>query len=289
MNGTRFLGFKQRLGVAPLSPMWRALKRQGAYILMTGIGIGAFYGCEDRIELDLHDAAPHIVIMGEITNRQTSHFVSVHRTVPIASDVLSSPVSGAWVRVTDDRGRVFVFNEMTPGSYRSGVFRGVVGMRYTLEVQVDEKTFTATSQMPPPVNIDSLGTSSTTLFGNENIYVTLKFDDPPAVANYYRYLTGVNGAAPVFNAVFSDKFNDGLHVSHELMNFGVGLQVGDSVKIQRQYIDEATFLYWRSITSTHPGSAAPANPPTNLAHGALGYFSAYSVSEYELVIPEKPE
>lgn len=257
-------------------------------ILVIGIiaGTALLSGCEDLIELDLHDAGPQLVIVGEITNRQRTHTVTIHQTVPVSSGRLADPVSGATVRVTDENGRVFHFAETEPGVYISGVFRGVIGRTYTLETIVSGVHYTAQSTMPEIVNIDSIGTSSSRIFGEESMYITLKFNDPPRVANYYRYLTSVNGGPFQFNSIFNDTFNDGLHVSHELRNFGVDLEIGDEVKIQRQHIDAATYLYWRSIASSNPASAAPANPPSNINHGALGYFSAYAVNEYEVVIPD---
>jgi hypothetical protein len=38
------------------------------------------------------------------------------------------------------------------------------------------------------------------------------------------------------------------------------------------------FNYWNSLTTTtlSNGSAAPANPISNISNNALGYFSAYS-------------
>lgn len=263
------------------------LDRLRIFLASGCILLGLLSGCEDLIELDLNDAHPRVVIVGEITNRQKVHTVTIHQTVPVTSGDMFDPVSGATVRVTDENGRIFNFNEAEPGAYQSRVFRGVIGRKYTLEAEVDGIVYKAESIMPPVVNIDSIGTSSTTIFGQDNIYVTLKFNDPPNASNYYRYSTSVNGSPFQFNAIFNDKFNDGLHVSHELMNFGRDLEVGDEVKIQRQYIDEATYRYWRSIASSNPASSAPANPPSNISNGALGYFSAYSLNEYELVIPEK--
>ena len=37
--------------------------------------------------------------------------------------------------------------------------------------------------------------------------------------------------------------------------------------------------FWNAVQATNPGTAAPANPPSNISNGALGYFSAYSMAK----------
>src|SRR5690554_4246257 len=141
-----------------MSMIARDRSRWMVWLIGLGVGVGLLTSCEDQIELDLNDASPQIVIVGEITNRQKSHTITIHQTVPVSSGELSDPVSGAIVRVTEkssnSNGRVFVFNQANPGQYHSCVFRGIIGVQYVLEVEYGSKTFTATSQMPPVVNID---------------------------------------------------------------------------------------------------------------------------------------
>ncbi len=243
-------------------------------------------GCEDLITLDVQEVSPQFVIVGEINNRESRHEVTIHRTVPLSSSNAMAPVSGATVRVLDGLGRFYEYNEVEPGLYRSRLFRGQTGMEYKLEIAVEGTDFQATSNMPEIVLIDSLGTSSGNFMGEENKFVTLKFYDPPNKSNYYRYTLRVNEGAPRFMSVFDDKYNDGKFVTHELINFDMKLQPNDYVRVQRQHIDQATFLYWRSVSSSNPTASAPANPPSNISNGALGYFSAYSLLEYEMTIPQ---
>jgi hypothetical protein len=44
-------------------------------------------------------------------------------------------------------------------------------------------------------------------------------------------------------------------------------------------LDAGAYEYLRTfqeLVNNNPGSAAPANPNTNISNGALGYFSAWS-------------
>lgn len=242
-------------------------------------------GCEDVITLDLPADSSKVVIVGEISNRNKQHEVQVFRTTPIQSASAAQPVSLATVRVYDNRGRAYDFMEEEPGIYRSRRFLGQVGLAYQLTVQIGNQIYHATSVIPEPVNIDSLGISVGTFLDRSNRFITAKFHDPAGKTNYYRYLMKVNGNDWKYLNVYSDLYNDGKFVVHELLNFDVTLNPEDQVILQRQMIDQATYEYWRGYSAAHPASASPTNPISNLSNGALGYFSAYSFLEYDLIIP----
>src|SRR5690606_8787308 len=135
---------------------------------------------------------------------------------------------------------------------------------YELHVNVDGETYTASSQMPPLVRVDSVGTAVSDLFGEEEKYVALKYQDPPLQSNYYRYLISVNGGPTEFVHVASDKFNDGKYVSERLgsPDDDEDLVTGDAVAVYMQCVDKAMFDFWNAVQTTNPGTAAPANPPS---------------------------
>ena len=240
--------------------------------------------CEDVIDINLNDASPKLVIIGEVSNRTTTQQVTISRTVAFTSENPFDPVQGAQVEVVDDVGRVYQFSEQAPGIYVAENFRGRENTEYRLSVRVEGKQFNASSTMPRLVTVDSVGTSVANIFGDERKFVSLKYQDPPGVPNYYRYLMSVNGSP--FNMVYvtSDKFSNGKYVSEELADFDLELFLGDSVIVYMQCIDKAAFDFWNAVQSTNPGSAAPANPPSVFGDEALGYFSAHSVSEVSTTI-----
>lgn len=240
--------------------------------------------CEDLIQIDVNDAEANLVIVAEISNQEAHHEVYIHRTLPLSSTG-QDPVSGASVQVTDSTGRRFVYAEVEPGVYRSRLFRGRIGMTYQLNVEVDDVPFEAFSTMPAAVPVDSIGTAISSFMGEDRMFITLKFNDPPGQANYYGYKMSVNDGAFRFHNVYDDRFNDGRAVTHELFDLDLELQSGDKVRIQRRNIEQATYLYWRSVASANPAASAPANPPGNISNGALGYFSAHSINEYDVYVP----
>src|SRR5690606_28704083 len=111
-------------------------------------------GCEDVIDVDLKDATPQLIIVGEVSNRLEDQQVTISRTVDFTSDNPFDPVSGAEVTILDEDGRSFELIERAPGRYRSR-FKGETGHVYRLWVRVEGQEFTASSRMPESVLADS--------------------------------------------------------------------------------------------------------------------------------------
>lgn len=257
------------------------MKKFRCYILL--VMVVSALGCEDVIDVDLKDAAPKLVIVGEVYNGFTDQQVTVNRTVAFSSVNPFDPVSGGEVTVSDDQGHLFEFSEDEPGVYRSK-FAGEVGVEYTLHVRIDGNEYVATSRMPAPVAADSIGTGVRTVFDEERKYIGIKYQDPAGVPNYYRYVWSVNGGPIKTVRVSNDKYNDGKYVTEDVADFDTELKTGDSVSVWMQCIDKATFDFWNVVQSNNPGSAAPANPPSPFGSLALGYFSAQTVSYYTLTV-----
>lgn len=255
-------------------------------LLMGLVTLWSLNACEDLIELDLNEAEPLIVIAGEVSNVHMAHQIKVHRTVSVYAEQLLDPVSGATVEVQDDQGNRFVYEEITPGVYESQRWRGRIGREYTMQVEVEGELYTARSTMHEPVPVDSVGLGKNSFMGQENFFVSLKFNDPPQSANYYRYLMRVNQEPFRFIAIFDDKFNNGNAVSHDIYVLDHEIQPGDQISVHKQHVDYPVFRYWQRIGFANPAEAVPANPPSNIQGGALGYFSAYSLQEFEILVEE---
>lgn len=262
-----------------------------------------FSACEKVIDIDLEDAEPVLVIEGNISSISSRHYVQVQYSVPFSSAVSGTPVSGARVTVREelvdanDRGNSshsylgwnregvdFPYEEVRPGLYEIRNFHALPGRKYTLNVAHDAENYTASSIMPEPLPIDSVGTVLNTFFGEERKSAAILFQDPPNEPNYYRYLMTINGEPSNMIRVFNDRFNDGRMVQRNLMDFDVEFVTGDSVWIEKQCIDEHVYRYLSDIRSNNPGTAAPANPTSNFNNGALGYFSAYGATRVALII-----
>ena len=235
--------------------------------------------CEELIDVNLNDADPRFVIEGDLTDLESEQVIRISQTVAFDAPIRSQPINTAEVLVSDDKGRAYIFESRGNGVYLSR-FKPRNKTRYNLKVTIDKEVFEASSYMNSYIDVDSLGIIEDVVFNDTLYSVTQKFVDPKDEPNYYKYNISINGSPFVFSRVFSDKFNDGLFVTHQIAGRNREILLGDSVIVSRQIIDKQVYEYWNELQSINPGSAAPANPKSNISNGALGYFSVSSAKKY---------
>jgi hypothetical protein len=239
----------------------------------------ALCSCEELIDVNLNDANPRYVIEADLTDLTNDQIINVSQTVAFNEPVRNKPINNAAVVVTDDKGTIYNFNSTGNGAYKA-TFKPKPNTRYDLRVTIDEEVFESSSYMNAYVDVDSLGIMEDVIFSDTVYSVTLKFVDPIDQPNYYKYNISVNGSDFKFSRVFSDKFNDGLYVTHQVSDNNNDILIGDSIVVRRQIVDKPVFNYWNEVLSINPGSAAPANPTSNITNDALGFFSVSSAKKY---------
>lgn len=244
--------------------------------------------CEKVLDLNLAQTEPKVVIEGIFTNLNTNHLVSLSYTRNFDEDNVRTPISGALVTVTDETGRVISFTEQaSSGNYYSTRFRGVPGRTYTMSVTTKEQTYTATSKMPFPVPIRSLTQVELSFFGETRKLVEVNYTDPINVENFYYNKIYVNNIKRGSLNISSDRFNDGKPVKDAVFVSDPDLQAGDKVKIQLLTIDENVYRYLfaiSQITGNGGPPTTPANPKSNISNGAIGYFTASTITTDSLII-----
>jgi len=252
-----------------------------------------FSGCEKVIEFDLSDAKEVIVIEAAISNKRIPLTVKVSKTSPYFQRVSGNPVSGAQVNIHVDLGKPVYFEETESGVYTLEDISVVEGNWYNIDVDYNGVTYSARSYMPKVVPIadlqliyfDGLG------FLDSGYKIICFVRDPPIINNYYHLKYFVN-KEPVDDhgdiVVYSDRLFDGKTVG---LNQGAFVfQNKDTVSVEIQSIDKATYDYFstlRSITAVEAfQSASPSNPISNFNNGALGYFSAYTYERRRVIISD---
>lgn len=239
-------------------------------------------GCKKIIDIDTKNAPPKIVIEGKINDIQQDQIIKISKTVNYDADNNFPPVSGATVTVVDGSGNNFIFAEISPGIYMNNM-RGTSGEIYNLTVQVEGNTYTASSKMPNVVKLDSIGIVSNSFFGNTRRSAAAYFVDPQSETNYYRFTLTKNDLRSTRVYVNNDRLTNGNSQRIQLFfntnnDENENLESGDKIKVEMEDIDSHIFDYWFAIsqqTDRGPNQGTtPANPPSNLSNGALGYFSA---------------
>jgi hypothetical protein len=251
--------------------------------------VSTFLGCKKVIDVKLKNADIQTVITGEINNRPGPYTVTISKTVNFTSDNSFPPVSGAFVTIGGN-GVTDTLKETTPGTYLTQAIKGKVGETYKLFVSVEGKTYTSISTMPERVRLDSL---SFVLGRKDALYAVANFQDPPGVENYYQFIEYINGEKLPNgrgNSVFSDRLSDGRYISRVLYDDSSDIKSGITLTVQMNCVDKPVYNYLnelQQISGSGSGfsSQAPANPTSNISGGALGYFSANTVSSNTVSIP----
>jgi len=247
--------------------------------------------CTKDIHVNLNDAAPQIVITGEVNNAAGPYLVRITKTVNFSVSNTFPPVSGATVKITDSTsGQTDLLTETSSGVYTTQLLpQGTPGHTYQLFISVGGQTYTAISTMPQIVSLDSVTFEHKTDLGGTTINAIPNFQDPPGVANYYSFTEYINNK--LFNKaifVFEDRLSDGRYVTSPLSMDSAYLKTGDNLQLEMRCVDKNTYNYFNEFASildaSNFQSAAPANPVTNISNNALGYFSANTIQSKSVIV-----
>ena len=110
-------------------------------------------------------------------------------------------------------------------------------------------------------------------------YTTIRFREPAGRGDYYRINLYTNGVWRNRNELlfFDDELYDGNYADATFDIFPA--QLGDTVTMEMRSIDRPAFDFYTGLVNAQyqggtPFDSPPANAPTNLSGGALGYFGA---------------
>jgi hypothetical protein len=262
--------------------------------------------CEDVIELDLQNSEPKLVIESILTDDSLHCATSISMSENFYQSEAYTPVVGAKISVTDNHNNEFQLAEEPNGIYSSRAITGQPGTDYKLQIIVNNKEYIAYSSMPRKVILDSLDFEWAENPHNKGYMVQVNFVDPANEKNYYRFRIYKNGL-PYKDSesgneiiVWDDKLFDGNQVRMAVKRGGNFFAMGDTIRIELISIDKETYNYLITLKSAiaknlsmmyvgkgmMEGSAAPANPLSNINNDALGYFAAIAISTKTIIIRE---
>lgn len=255
------------------------------YLCLLFILVASLSSCQKVVDVKLSTAANQIVIEGAITDFSGEQTIRISQSVPYTSSNNYPAVTGAQVSVKDDTGRSYSFVETQPGIYTINPLKAVTGRTYTMTALVNNVTYTASSTTPALVNIDSLSIKIVTFGGADIKEVEVHFKDPADQVNQYRWVMKVDNVQIKSVYADNDRLTNGNTVTNVLFyddDDNEKLKKGDMVTVDMQCIDKAVFNYWYVLSQQSVngpgGGVSPGNPPSNIDHNALGYFSAQTSS-----------
>ncbi len=253
----------------------------------------ALTACEDVIEIDLDNIEPKIVIEAVITDQTVQQTIKLTKTGDYFDPGIYPAVSYANVIISDNMGNLESLLEVNPGIYQTTNLQGATGNIYELSVEVDDIEYTAISEMPVKVNIDTLSSDffEATHHFDEGYMVKCHFTDPAGISNYYRFKIYENGVVLNSNSDFiisDDKIFDGNPVQMPLSI--KSFQINDTVTVELLSLNKDTYDYYNTLIESRSGpggiisGSTPANPVSNISNGAMGYFGVYTISSKTIII-----
>ena len=251
-------------------------------------------GCEEAVTLDLNKIEPRLVIDASIS-ASDGCTVKISKTQDFYSDELPELLDGAIINLRDNTQNLnynLTENRVMAGLY-SHDMPIIEGHEYTLTVEFEGKTYTATETVPEPVIIDSIYIIRITVGGQEDdawLSPVIVFDDPAEVDNYYYNTLYVNGRRMKSIYMNDDKYKNGKTYERVLYfdmedNNDENLKVGDEIIVEMENLTKNSYTYFSSIFSISAGGSV--NPISNFSGDVLGCFKAYGRSLIDLKISEK--
>lgn len=272
--------------------------------LLFALAALSFASCTERIDLELNDQdGRRLVVEGWFTDEEKQHEVELTWTTSFFYNEAAPRVEGALVNITDGE-NTWELTESAPGIYLTPELAGVPSTTYTLNIEVEGETYSASSFMRPVAPIDSLHVRVLDPFeefgfpGDPYYSVRLWTQELPGLGDHYMWITYVNGASvrdTLRELTFiDDEFYDGAYVEDieiDYLDIETEANPGDTVFIEQYNIGGEAYDIFIGImneTQWNGGlfDAPPANVETNLSNGALGYWGAASVSTKSTIIAE---
>lgn len=242
--------------------------------------------CEKEIDIDLNEADQKVVIVGNVSNLEEPATVRITRSIAFDQPNDFPAVTNGTVEITRFFGteeETFILSEVLPGVYQTETPIGQQGAKFKLRVVVDGEIYEAECTMPDQTEIVDFYFDE--LFPG-SLFPGLDFLDVGGRKDFYKGNLFINGELQPDIFITDDTFTDGQINSVLFGGPDLEFNSGDTVMVQVDHIDEAIYNYWLTLQqNVNDATAAPANPDTNLSNGALGYFSAFSRSSVEGIVP----
>ena len=244
------------------------------------------WSCEEKIEVNLNNDTPKVVIESYITNSENPIVVKITKSQGFFNQSSFTPVLKASVQLESLPVKETLFGE-GGGYYVSSRMQVIAGRSYNLKIVTGGASFGATVSLRNNVPIDTIYFKPG-FFRNDSLNVFVEFRDPPKSENFYRIKVYYNGRYAV-NEYFllTDVFSNGEKIIAPI--YSHNFAPGDTVAVELLNLERNTWRYFKGLSeSIQQGvnSQAPGNPPTNFTGGALGIFGAWNSSVRRVIIPK---
>lgn len=261
------------------------------------IVISFLISCTDTVDVDVPNAGNRLVIEASLnwekgTSGQTQT-IKLSESTGFFDSNTNVPVIGATVIVTkEDDGMQFSFQDLNNGDYATADFVPQVNQEYSLEIQYNGQTYTATETLMAVPDINFVEQTIEGDLEEDEIQLKVFFDDPVNVANFYLGEFIPSNLPLLTLAELDDEFTDGnenfIEYDNEDLVAGVTVDI-NLYGISEQYYNYIGILIEQTddpgIFATTPvqlrGNCINLNNPDE---EVLGYFRLGEVARTSYTI-----
>jgi hypothetical protein len=249
--------------------------------------------CKQEIKLDLPNNGQVLVVQGEVSTQKDTSFVKLTQTVSYYSTDIVPTIDNAVVSVNG-----ILFKSKGNGIFMPDTpYVGLINTIYNLTVNYNGATYTSSSMLDPMFDIDRVdsvyypaGSGGPGGGGRREGYAVRFFWTDTRTPAKYTYMRVGRTTLEILqdsffrNIILMDNSVTKLNtqISRELPRH---YQPGDTVTAILKSCDKNMYYFLQAYqmqTSNAPGpfQIPPANLPTNITGGAVGYFSACDVRSF---------
>jgi hypothetical protein len=252
---------------------------------------------------DVEKYQPKFIVEGSI-EQDGYAFVTLTHNLPFYAPIDSAQLDKVVIRYA----KVTVSNgaetEVLTGYYDKNTFpyfyykgsslRGEAGKKYHLEISYAGLNFSADTEIPNPVSLDSLWFEPKP---ENKAQLCLKFTDNPNQKNYYKLYTKGIGQVNYIRTLLSnqdDKYFNGKQITLQV-NRGAAnnttnkwdpyFNLGDSVSVKFATIPKVGFDFWSAhqneiVNASNPLMSSTTALPGNIVGQATGIWCGYGTVYY---------
>lgn len=267
-------------------------------IILLTLCFGAI-SCEKDVVLELaNKEGNYLVVDANLTDAGGRQWIRLSLSSSYYEESKGKPASEAtiWIEGAE---RKFAFVQSDADTLKGYYFNDAISHHlkdntFELNIEYQGKIYQASSQWAPLPQIDSvtydINPFSQLGFTPDTIYdITVHFRELPQKNNFYLFNLYVNDTLrtgrPTQKSLVSDE-NLEEYVSLAVQNIShENIRTGDAITLEMRSISRANFTFYsiffsQTDLSGNPfAGAPPANIPTNLSEGALGFFEVSSVNK----------
>lgn len=242
------------------------------------------FSCQKVIDIHPATGEQKVIIQAYLYNDSIAYAIITKSTDYLANTPPPS-ISNAVVTLSDDNGNseVLTWNSSL-NRFESVTMKGVIDDTYTLTVDLEGKTYSATSTLLylDPVDSITVVKEEETTFNAEGYYMKLYGTIPTNVDKYYLFkgysadsaLNGPNDIAYADNLLISGKL-DGIDMGYKCDSL-------ETAKLEIYSLSLPAYKFYSaaSLQLNNDGgffSTPPANVPSMFNNGAVGLFQCSAV------------